>query len=212
MAAILAFLGAMAALPAPRASAAETGDNRTIIFFGDSITAGLGLDNPDGDSYPGRIRGKLAEAGLPYDVVNAGLSGDTTAGGLRRIDWTLQRRPDIFVLALGANDGLRGVPTATTEANLQGIIDRVRSRYPEARIVLTGMMMPETFGSTYTTAFRELFPRVAERNDVTLVPFLLEGVGGVRELNQGDRIHPNVRGHEIVAENVWKVLEPLLGG
>ena len=182
----------------------------TIVFFGDSITAGLGLADPDTQSYPALIGRMIAEEGLNYEIVNAGLSGDTTAGGLRRVDWTLQRKVDIFVIALGANDGLRGVPPETTRANLQGIIDRVHERYPEAKLILAGMMMPETLGPEFTTAFRELFPSLARKNDIALVPYLLEGVGGVPELNQGDQIHPNPRGHSIVAENVWKILRPLL--
>mgnify|MGYP003332701777 CR=1 FL=1 len=190
------------------AAAAETVPN--IVFFGDSITAGYGLANPDREAYPARIQSKLDAAGLRYRVVNAGLSGDTTTGGLARIDWTLRQQVDIFVLALGGNDGLRGTAPSVTEKNLQGIIDRVRTKYPQAKIVLTGMQMPDTMGPAYTKAFRELFPALAEKNKLTLVPFLLEGVGGVRELNQNDRIHPTAEGAALVAENVWKVLRPLL--
>jgi acyl-CoA thioesterase-1 len=190
------------------AAAAET--IPTIVFFGDSITAGYGLANPERDAYPARIQAKLDAAGLKYRVVNAGLSGDTTTGGLSRVDWALRQPVDVFVLALGGNDGLRGTSPAVTEKNLQGIIDRVRARYPQAKIVLTGMQMPDSMGPEYTKAFRELYPALAERNKAAFVPFLLEGVGGVRELNQNDRIHPTAEGAALVAENVWKVLRPLL--
>lgn len=203
----LLFAGFVGSVGALSGAAADT---PSIVFFGDSITAGYGLANPERDAYPARIQAKLDAAGLKYRVVNAGLSGDTTTGGLSRIDWTLRQPVDVFVLALGGNDGLRGTAPAVTEKNLQGIIDRVRARYPRAKIVLTGMQMPDSMGPEYTKAFRELYPVLAERNQVALVPFLLEGVGGIRELNQNDRIHPNAEGAALVAENVWKVLRPLL--
>jgi acyl-CoA thioesterase-1 len=143
-------------------------------------------------------------------VINAGLSGDTSAGGLSRIDWTMRQPVDVFVLALGANDGLRGTAPAATEKNLQAIIDRVRAKYPKAKVVLAGMMMPDSMGPDYAKAFRDMFPALAEKNKTALVPFLLENVGGIRELNQRDGIHPTPEGHAILAENVWKILRPLL--
>ena len=198
---------ALALAPRTFAAAAEIPN---IVFFGDSITAGYGLANPGRESYPALIQDKLDTAGLNYRVINAGLSGDTSAGGLSRIDWTMRQPVDVFVLALGGNDGLRGTAPAVTEKNLQAIIDRVRAKFPKARIVIAGMMMPDSMGPEYTKAFRELFPALAEKNKTALVPFLLEGVGGKRELNQRDGIHPTAEGAAIVADNVWKILRPLL--
>jgi acyl-CoA thioesterase-1 len=189
---------------------ARAGDEKTVVFFGDSLTAGLGLEDPASDAYPALIQKKIAAAGLPWRVVNAGLSGETSAGGLRRIDWILRQPVGMLVLALGGNDGLRGIDPGLTRTNLQGIIDKVRAKYPAAMIVLAGMMMPPSMGEDYARAFRDLYPALAEKNHLAFVPFLLEGVGGVAELNQADGIHPTVKGHAIVAENVWKVLKPLL--
>ncbi|HZP59259.1 MAG TPA: arylesterase, partial [Opitutaceae bacterium] len=143
-------------------------------------------------------------------VVNAGLSGETTAGGRRRIDWILRQPVDLFVLELGGNDGLRGISPADTRANLQAIIDRVRGKYPAARIVLAGMQIPTNLGPDYTRAFRTLFPELAEKNHLPFIPFLLQGVGGHPELNQADGIHPTAAGHALVAENVWKILRLFL--
>lgn len=186
-------------------------DNRkTIIFFGDSLTAGLGLEDPASQAFPGLIQKKIDAAGLPWRVVNAGLSGETSAGGLRRVDWVLRQPVDLFVLELGGNDGLRGIPPADTRANLQGIIDRVRAKYPAARIVLAGMQMPSNLGTAYTRAFRDVFPELAAKDHLVLIPFLLADVGGRPGLNQADGIHPTARGHAIVADTVWKVLRPLL--
>jgi len=178
-----------------------------VVFFGDSLTAGFGLD-PE-EAYPALLEARMREAGLTLPVVNAGLSGDTTAAGLRRTAWVLRRPIAVFVLALGGNDGLRGIPPAETERNLQAIVDAVRKAQPGARIVLTGMQSPPNMGPDFTTAFRELFPRLAEKNGVPFVPFLLEGVAGVPDLNQPDGIHPNVEGQRRIAEVVWPVLEPL---
>lgn len=183
---------------------------KTIVFFGDSLTAGYGLDDPSTEAFPARIAEKLAPSHPGWRVVNAGLSGETSAGGLRRVDWVLRQPIDIFVLALGANDGLRGIEPAVTRENLQGIIDRVRARYPAAKIVLAGMMMPPSMGPDYAREFSEVFLALAEKNHLAFVPFLLAGVGGDEALNQSDRIHPTARGHQLVAENVWKVLQPLL--
>ena len=183
---------------------------QTLVVFGDSLTAGSGLDDPFTDAFPAVIQKKIEEATLPYRVVNAGLSGETSAGGLRRVDWVLRQPIDIFVLALGANDGLRGIEPAVTRENLQGIIDRVRAKNPGVKIVLAGMNMPPSMGADYVRDFAAIFPKLAKENQTAFVPFLLEGVGGRRALNQPDQIHPNAAGHVILAENVWKVLRPLL--
>ena len=184
--------------------------SRTIVFFGDSLTAGYGLDDPDTESYPAIFQQKLEAAHLPWRVINAGLSGETTSAGLRRVDWILRQHVDIFVLALGANDGLRGIEPAVSAANLESIINRVRAKYPEAKIVIAGMQMPPTMGEEYGRAFSGIFPAVAEKTHATLIPFLLADVGGRSELNQPDGIHPTAKGATKVAETVWAVLHPLL--
>jgi acyl-CoA thioesterase-1 len=185
-------------------------DVRTIVFFGDSLTAGYGLESPAAEAYPALIGQKLAAAGLPWRVVNAGLSGDTSAGGERRLDWVLRQPVDIFVLALGANDGLRGFDPAVTRANLEAIVERVRSRYPAAKIVLAGMRMPPNLGEDYTRAYAATFPRVAAEEHVALIPFLLAGVGGNPALTQPDGLHPTAAGDAIMADTVWQTLQPLL--
>jgi acyl-CoA thioesterase-1 len=181
---------------------------KTILFFGDSLTAGYGLD--PSQAFPARVGEKIASSGWNFEVINAGLSGETTAGGLRRIDWLLKRRVDVLVLALGANDGLRGVPVEVTRQNLQAILDRTKSRYPNVKIVIAGMQIPPNLGLEYASRFRSLFPDLARNNGAFLIPFLLEGVGGRPELNLPDGIHPTPEGHKIIAENVWKILQPLL--
>jgi len=181
---------------------------RTIVFFGDSITAGSGLD-PD-EAFPALIQKKLDAAGRPWRVVNAGLSGETTAGGLRRLDWILRQPVDIFVIELGGNDGLRGIPPETSRANLQTMIERIRAKHPRVTLVLAGMQMPTNMGPDYTRRFAAMYPDLAEKNRTTLIPFLLEGVGGVASLNQADGIHPTAAGHQIVADTVWRTLQPLL--
>jgi acyl-CoA thioesterase-1 len=201
------LLLALASAPSSLAAAAA---EHTIIFFGDSLTAGFGLADPGSQSYPAQIQRKIDAGHLPWHVVNAGLSGETSAGGLRRIDWVLNQKPDVFVLALGANDGLRGTATGVTQANLQAIIDRVHSRYPDTRIVLAGMRMPPSMGQDYTESFGAIFPALAKSNKIALVPFLLDGVAERPELNQGDGIHPNASGAALVAEGVWKVILPIL--
>jgi acyl-CoA thioesterase-1 len=180
------------------------------VFFGDSLTAGYGLADPDTQSYPARIQVKIDAEHLPWHVVNAGLSGETSAGGLRRIDWVLRQRLDVFVLELGANDGLRGTAPEVTRANLQAIIDRVRSKYPAARIVLAGMRMPQNMGPDYVEAFRAIYPALAQKNGIALIPFLLDGVAGRPELNQYDGVHPTPAGAAIIAEEVWKSIAPVL--
>jgi acyl-CoA thioesterase-1 len=181
---------------------------RVILVLGDSVTAGYGLDLSQ--AYPALLQQRIASRGWRFKVVNAGQSGDTSAGGLNRLDWLLKNRVDVLVLELGANDGLRGLPTETTRKNLQAIIDRTRKKYPDARIVIAGMKVPPNMGRDYGDKFEAIYPAVARANKAVLIPFILEGVGGVRELNLPDGMHPTARGHEIVAANVWKVLEPVL--
>jgi len=204
------FLSGLVLLLAAGAAPATAPEVRTIIFFGDSLTAGLGLSDPSSESYPALIQKKIDQARLPWRVVNAGLSGETSAGGLRRVDWILRQPVDIFVLALGANDGLRGISPEVSRQNLQQILERVRARNPAAKLVVAGMQMPREMGADFSAAFGRMFPEVAEKNQAVLIPFLLEGVGGVRELNLGDGIHPNPEGQAMVAATVWEILRPLL--
>jgi acyl-CoA thioesterase-1 len=186
----------------------STRERKTVVILGDSLAAGYGLD--PSEAFPALLQKKIDDAKLNFTVINAGVSGDTSAGGLRRIDWLLKRKVDVLVLELGGNDGLRGIDLAATRANLQGIIDRMRQKYPQAQIVIAGMQMPPNLGEDYTRGFRELYPELAKTNHAALIPFLLEGVGGHPELNQPDHIHPTAEGDKIVAENVWKVLRPVL--
>lgn len=186
----------------------EQSNSKTILFFGDSLTAGMGLD--PNEAFPAVIQEKLDSLGLNYEIINAGLSGETTASGKNRVDWVLNQEVDIFVLELGANDGLRGIPLEETEKNLQQIIDIVQEKYPNTRIILAGMEIPPNMGPEYTAEFRSIFPKLAKKNEVELIPFLLEGVAGYPDLNQADGIHPTAEGHQIVAENVWEVLEPMV--
>ena len=189
----------------PGARAAET---KRIVFLGDSLTAGLGVQ--PSEAFPALVAEKVRAAGLPFEVENAGLSGDTSAGGLRRIDWLLQRPIDLLVLELGANDGLRGLDLKSMKTNLQTIIDKTKSKNPGVRIVLAGMEVPPNLGAEYASGFQRVFAELAKENNATLIPFLLEGVGGHRELNQADTIHPSPAGHRIIAELVWRTLEPIL--
>jgi acyl-CoA thioesterase-1 len=189
-------------------ASADKAKAKTIVFYGNSLTAGYGVD--PSEAFPSLIQEKLDSLQLPYKVINAGVSGETTAGGKSRIDWILRQPVNIFVLELGGNDGLRGIPIAETSRNLQAIISRVKEKYPEARIVLAGMQVPPNMGRNYATAFRVTFQQLAANNGLELIPFLLENVGGIASLNQGDGIHPNPEGHRIVAENVWKVLQGML--
>lgn len=181
---------------------------KTILFFGDSITAGYGLSIEE--AFPALVEQRLKKARKDIKVVNAGLSGETSAGGLSRIDWVLRQPVHLFILELGANDGLRGLPLDQTRQNLQTIIDKVKAKNPEVKIVLAGMMVPPNLGKEYTAEFKNIYPQLAKKNNATLIPFLLEGVGGDDKLNLADGIHPNVEGHKIVAGTVVKVLEPLL--
>lgn len=178
---------------------------KTILFFGTSLTAGLGLE-PE-QAYPALIQQKLDSLELDYEVVNAGLSGETTASGRNRLNWVLNQNVDVFVLELGANDGLRGVPLEETRKNLREIIEIVREKNPDARIIIAGMQIPPNMGEEYTTEFRNIFPELAQEYDLELIPFLLEDVAGIPDLNQQDGIHPTPEGQKIIAENVWEVLE-----
>lgn len=181
---------------------------RHILFFGNSLTAGYGV--PESAAFPALIQDRIDSLGLNYAVVNAGVSGETSTGGLGRIDWILEQPVDIFVLELGGNDGLRGIPIESTRENLQAILDAVKKIYPEAKLVLAGMQVPPNMGPEYSEAFRRLFPELARANDATLIPFLLEGVGGEPDLNLPDGIHPTEEGHQIVARNVWAALQDLV--
>ena len=192
---------------APATRVAPRSDRPRIIFLGDSLTAGLGLDV--NDSFPSVIEQRLRHEGFDYDVVNAGVSGDTSAGGLRRLDWALSDgAPKILIVALGGNDGLRGLPPEQLEANLAAIIER--GQRDGLVVILAGMEAPPNFGADYTSGFRAVYPRLAKRYNTALIPFLLEGVAGNQALNQGDGIHPNRRGAELVADLVWKALEPVV--
>lgn len=192
----------------PPAKTAGTATRQIILFYGNSLTAGYGVE--PSQAFPALIGQKIDSAGLNYTVVNAGLSGETTAGGKSRISWVMRQPVAVFVLELGGNDGLRGLPLSATRQNLQAIMDTVRKKSPQVTIVLAGMQIPPNLGTTYTREFRALFRELADKNKVVLMPFLLEGVGGVPALNQRDGIHPTPAGHKVVANTVWQVLKPLL--
>jgi acyl-CoA thioesterase-1 len=201
--AVVLFIGALflllvAAAPQPK----------NILILGDSITAGYGLE--PAQAYPALIQAKIEAKRWQFKAINAGQSGDTSAGGLNRLNWLLKNHVDVLILELGGNDGLRGLPAETTQNNLQAIIDRTKAKYPAAKIVLAGMQVPPNMGADYAKKFNAIFPALAKKNQTAFIPFILEGVGGVRELNLPDGIHPTAKGHEIVAANVWKVLEPVL--
>lgn len=181
---------------------------KNILIFGDSLTAGLGVETEE--AFPALLGNKIDSLGLPYEVINGGLSGETSAAGKARIDWLLKDSVAVFVLELGANDGLRGIPVTETRKNLQSIINQVKAKYPDAKLVMVGMEVPPNMGKTYASDFRKIFPELASKNNMALVPFLLDRVGGVPELNQADGIHPTAEGHQILAENVWKVLKEIL--
>lgn len=187
---------------------ATPGAVKTIVFIGTSLTAGLGLE-PE-QAYPALIQERIDEAELSYRVVNAGVSGETSAGALRRLEWLLRQPMDIVVIETGANDGLRALSVNTMRANIDSIISRVKETHPKARIVLVGMEAPTNLGTRYTGRFRDVYPDLADEHDLTLVPFLLEGVAAQEALNQGDGVHPNAAGARILADNVWKILRPLL--
>lgn len=181
---------------------------KVIVFYGDSLTAGYGLSPTE--AFPALVEKKIKAEGKNHKVVNAGLSGETSAGGLSRLDWIMRQPVDIFILELGANDGLRGLPIDQTKKNLQAIIDKVKAKNPQVKIVLAGMMVPPNMGPDYSDEFKKVYPELATKNKAKLIPFLLQDVAGIEKLNQADGIHPNADGHKIVAENVYKVIRPIL--
>jgi acyl-CoA thioesterase-1 len=190
-------------------STQEAKKNKTIIFFGNSLTAGYGLED-ERQSYPSLIQMRLDSLGMNYTVVNAGLSGETSSGGNSRIDWVLRQKIDVFVLELGANDVLRGIDSKSTEENLRSILKKVKEKYPDAAIILAGMLTPPNMGLEYAESFNSIYPSLAEEFNAGLIPFLLEDVATKKELNLADGIHPNAEGYKIVYENVWKVLKTYL--
>lgn len=181
---------------------------KNIIFLGNSLTAGYGLSLSE--AFPALIQAKIDSLHLPYKVINAGLSGETSAGGNSRVDWVLKQPVHVFVLELGGNDGLRGIALEETEENLQQILNKVKEKYPDAKLMLTGMRIPPNMGKQYSEQFQSIYARLAKKNNIAFLPFLLEGVGGEPGLNQPDGIHPTAEGQKIVAENVWNVLKGLL--
>lgn len=183
-------------------------DRPTMVVLGDSLAAGYGVE--PGEAYPAQLQRAVDAAGLGYRVVNAGVSGDTTAGGLRRLNWVLRQPVDVLLVALGGNDGLRGLSPAMTRSNLVSLVTTARSRHPGVTVLVAGMQMPPNMGEAYVAAFREVYPGVAEETGAVLVPHLLEGVGGRPEYNLPDLIHPTAEGHAIIASNVWSVLRPVL--
>ena len=184
-------------------------DTKRILFFGDSLTAGYGLEDIN-DAFPALIQSKVDSLSLRYTVINSGVSGETSSGGKSRINWVLNQKVDVFVLELGANDGLRGVPLKETRENLQAIIDAVLKKSPTTKIILAGMQLPPNMGIDYVTEFKTIFPQLAKKNNVNLIPFLLKDVGGIPDLNQADGIHPTVQGQKILANNVWAILGPII--
>jgi len=198
------------AAPEVRVSPSTAGAAPVVLFVGTSLTAGYGLD-PD-HAYPALIQKKLEEAGLPHRAVNAGVSGETSAGARRRMDWLLSQPVAVLVVETGANDGLRGQDPRATRENIQAIFDRARQQSPPPKLMLLGMLAPPNYGREYVRGFREIYPDLARRNRAVLVPFLLEGVAGVPDLNQPDGVHPTVAGQERLAETVWTYLRPMLEG
>jgi acyl-CoA thioesterase-1 len=189
-------------------STAQNTEEKVILFFGNSLTAGYGID-PE-DAFPGLVQSALDSLGKEYKVINGGLSGETTAGGLSRLDWFLEEEPYLFVLELGGNDGLRGILLSETKKNLLSIIDKVKSKYPNTKIILAGMQIPPNMGQEYTDEFKKIYPSVAKEKNVTLIPFLLEGVAGNPDLNLPDGIHPTEEGHKIVFGTIWPFIEQAL--
>jgi acyl-CoA thioesterase-1 len=181
---------------------------KTILVFGDSIAAGYGIEKEQ--AFPAVLQEKIDSLGLNYTVLNGGLSGETSAGGLRRINWVLQREVDIMILELGGNDGLRGIDLNSTKENLQQIINRAQTKNPEMKIIIAGMQVPPNLGIEYTRSFQDLYTELAKENDLPIIPLLLDDVGGYEQLMQADQIHPNVAGHKVVAQTVWETLYPII--
>ena len=204
----LACAGEEEPAPPVQGTSAAADDRGSVVFLGTSLTAGLGLD--PSEAYPALIQQRIDEAGLPFSVVNAGVSGETSAGARQRIDWLLQRPVDVLVVETGANDGLRGIDPAALRSNLDAILDRAESKDPAPALVVIGMEAPPNLGARYTSAFRDVFRSVAEEHGAAFIPFLLEGVAGVERLNQGDGIHPTAEGQRLMADIVWRALEPVL--
>lgn len=194
---------------APAQGSDQTTSFKNILFLGNSITAGLGVELSE--AFPALVQEKIDSLKLPFKSINAGVSGETSAGGLRRIDWLLKEKVDVMVLELGANDGLRGFPVEETRKNLQAIIDRTKQAYPDVKIILAGMQLPPNLGQKYTADFKNMYADLAQKNGLAFIPFILEKVGGVAKFNQQDGIHPTPEGHQIVAENVWVVLKGVIG-
>src|SRR6187200_2780183 len=190
--------------PPPR----PDGERGRVVFLGTSLTAGLGLD--PANAYPALIQAKIDSAGLPYTAVNAGVSGETSAGALRRVDWLLQQPVAVLVIETGANDGLRGLPADSLRSNIDAILTRAHHLQPNAKLVLAGMKIPPNYGRAYSQQFEAIYPQLARAHGATLVPFLLEGVGGISSLNQADGVHPTAEGQRRMAETMWRVLEPVL--
>ena len=203
-----AAAGASAGASAAAGSATSAPVRTRVVFVGTSLTAGLGLD-PD-SAFPALIQRKADSAGLAIETVNAGVSGETSAGALQRIDWVLREPAHVLVLETGANDGLRALPVPSTRRNIEAIVERIRAAQPTARVLLVQMEAPPNLGAAYTTSFRGMFPEIAREHGLTLVPFLLEGVAGVGTLNQADGLHPNEEGERLVAATVWTALRPVL--
>ena len=201
------FIGLLGVAEAEEADSTAQ-KKRVILFYGDSLTAGYGIDREQ--AFPALVQARIDSLGWNFEVFNAGLSGETSAGGLRRIDWLMRRPIDVFVLELGANDGLRGIDLNDTRENLQRIIDRVKKKNSDVALVVAGMQMPPNLGAEYTEEFQALFPGLAKKNGAVLVPFLLAGVADRPDLNLSDGNHPTVEGHRIVAETVWTTLAPVL--
>ena len=188
---------------------ANSGESETVILFlGDSLTAGYGVMKED--SYPSCIEREIKNSGIQARVINAGISGNTTAGGLRRVDWYFKQRIDVLVIALGANDGLRGINPDSSKKNIQSIIEKSRSYNSNLKILLTGMKVPPSMGSDFSDKFSKIFPELARENKCTFMPFLLHNVGGHKEMNLADGIHPNPLGHQTICKNLWNQLKPLL--
>lgn len=193
---------------AANTAASTKNTTSTILFFGNSLTAGMGLEVEE--AFPALVQQKLDSADLTYTVINAGLSGETTASGKNRLSWLLKQKVDVFVLELGANDGLRGIPLEETRKNLQAMINEVKAHNSEVIIVLAGMQIPPNMGVDYVEEFKKIYPDLATENNVELIPFLLQGVAGDQDLNQADGIHPTAEGQVIVANNVWEILKEIL--
>ena len=195
----------------PVAQATEKATNKkNILFFGNSLTAAYGLDDVS-QGFVGLTQQRIDSLGLPYRCINSGLSGETTAGGASRVEWVIEQQPvEVFVLELGGNDALRGLKPDETAKNLTAIVAKVRAKYPSVKIILSGMEAPRNMGNTYIKAFHDVYPTLAKAENLPLIPFILEGVGGIAELNQKDGIHPTAAGNRIVLETIWRTLKPIL--